>query len=219
MQNIDKSWTSILNNESLDEINEKLREDKEEYKCFAHLPPEEDRFNAFKYFKLNECKVVIIGQDPYHGKGEAHGLCFSVRKGVNIPPSLRNIKKELREDTGDEFQEGDLTYWAEQGILLLNSALSVRERCANSHKDFWMNYTDNIIKRISEESENLIFILWGRFAQGKKKFIDLDKHTILEANHPSPLSANRGGFFGCKHFSKINDILEKQGKGKINWSN
>ena len=217
MDNICKSWKDFLEID-LNKIDKTLDNDLLEYKCFSHFPPKNERFNAFTHFELDECKVVIIGQDPYHGKGEAHGLCFSVKDGVTVPPSLRNIKKELKSDLEQEFDGGDLTHWAKQGVLLLNASLSVREKSPNSHELIWKEYTNRIIKEISIRCSDVIFILWGRYAQSKKKYIDLEKHYILEANHPSPLSANRGGFFGCKHFSKSNEILEKLGKEPIMWS-
>ena len=155
-----------------------------------------------------------MGQDPYHQEGQAMGLCFSVPVDIKIPPSLVNIFKELYQDLGIQKIDGDLTSWAKQGVLLLNSSLSVRESCANSHSKLWKDFTDNAIKYISDEREGIIFILWGTNAKSKKKFIDDNKHYILESNHPSPLSANRGGFFGCKHFSKCNEILLRNNKPK-----
>jgi uracil-DNA glycosylase len=153
--------------------------------------------------------VIFIGQDCYHGKGQANGLCFSVPSGTKIPPSLRNIIKEMSDDIGLKRTETDFTNLAKQGILFLNSALTVREKSAASHMDIWLNFTDNVLKEIASTQKNVIFVLWGNYAKSKKKFIDSNVHYILEAKHPSPLSANRGGFFGCKHFSKINNKLKE----------
>jgi uracil-DNA glycosylase len=182
-------------------------------------PPDADIFNAFTFTKPDNLKVVILGQDPYHGENQAHGLCFSVRKGNKIPPSLRNIYKELASDIPD-FEppaHGDLTHWAKQGVLLLNTVLTVEQSQAHSHKNIgWEQFTDAVIATISAKFENVIFLLWGAPAQNKAKLIDVQRHTILSTVHPSPLSAYRG-FFGCKHFSKTNDLLKAIGKEAIDW--
>ena len=183
------------------------------------FPPGSLIFNAFEITPFENVKVVIIGQDPYHGKGQAHGLSFSVPNGIKLPPSLLNIFKELRNDIGIpiNIQNGSLSKWAQQGVLLLNAALTVREGEPFSHAKYgWAEFTDAVIKKISDEMENVIFLLWGKFAQEKEKLIDTDKHYILKAAHPSPFSADKG-FFGCRHFSKTNEILIKLGKSPIDW--
>jgi len=181
-------------------------------------PPGGLIFNAFQLTPLNNIKVVIIGQDPYHGPGEAMGLSFSVPKGVRIPPSLRNIFKELHADTGVDIpNHGDLTSWAEQGVLLLNAMLTVQHKSPGSHKSIgWQQFTNAVIRTISQEREGIVFLLWGRFAQQKASFIDSSKHHILTAAHPSPLARN--AFSGCKHFSKTNELLRKQNQSPIDWS-
>ncbi len=182
-------------------------------------PPNTDVFNAFKYTTPQNLKVVILGQDPYHGPNQAHGLCFSVLKGNKVPPSLRNIYKELATDI-DGFSipnHGELTSWANQGVLLLNSVMTVRQGEANSHKGRgWEVFTDSVISKLSRNFDNLVFLLWGSPAQKKAALIDGDKHHVLRSVHPSPLSAHRG-FFGCKHFSQTNEILTKTGRDTINW--
>ena len=220
INNINTDWKNIFNKyESiLKEISNKLENEKETYEpCLQILPPNDKIFSAFTYFNIDELKVVFVGQDCYHGKGQANGLCFSVPDGLKIPPSLRNIMREISDDLGIERTNSDFSDLASQGILFLNSALTVREKCPESHIPFWSQLTDNILKEISDNCENVIFVLWGNFAKGKKKFIDIDKHYILEAVHPSPLAANRGGFFGCKHFSMINKKLDEWQKEKIKW--
>lgn len=216
------SWTVFFNKEinkkKLIEIDEYLEEEKHKYSGELRIFPKEDlRYLAFDLCPFEDIKVCILGQDPYHQEGQAMGLCFSVPVDIKIPPSLVNIFKELYQDLGIQKIDGDLTSWAKQGVLLLNSSLSVRESCANSHSKLWKDFTDNAIKYISDEREGIIFILWGTNAKSKKKFIDDNKHYILESNHPSPLSANRGGFFGCKHFSKCNEILLRNNKTQIEW--
>ena len=216
------SWTVFFNKEinkkKLIEIDEYLEEEKHKYSGELQIFPKEDlRYLAFDLCSFEDIKVCILGQDPYHQEGQAMGLCFSVPVDIKIPPSLVNIFKELYQDLGSQKIDGDLTSWAKQGVLLLNSSLSVRESCANSHSKLWKDFTDNAIKYISDEREGIIFILWGTNAKSKKKFIDDNKHYILESNHPSPLSANRGGFFGCKHFSKCNEILLRNNKTQIEW--
>ena len=216
------SWTVFFNKEinkkKLIEIDEQLEDEKHKYSGELRIFPKEDiRYLAFDLCSFEDIKVCILGQDPYHQEGQAMGLCFSVPVDIKIPPSLVNIFKELYQDLGIQKIDGDLTSWAKQGVLLLNSSLSVRESCANSHSKLWKDFTDNAIKYISDEREGIIFILWGTNAKSKKKFIDDNKHYILESNHPSPLSANRGGFFGCKHFSKCNEILLRNNKTQIEW--
>lgn len=182
-------------------------------------PPKADVFNAFKYCSLQNIKIVILGQDPYHGHDQAHGLCFSVKKGNKIPPSLRNIYKELAQDI-DGFQipnHGELTKWAEQGVLLLNTVLTVRQGEAHSHKNQgWEQFTDTVIQRISASIGNVIFLLWGAPAQKKRALVDESTHHVLTSTHPSPLSAHRG-FLGCGHFSKANQLLSKANKRPIDW--
>ena len=180
-------------------------------------PPKNKVFNAFNHFNQKDLKVVILGQDCYHGEGQANGLAFSVNNGLKVPPSLRNILKELNDDLNIQRSYTDFTDLAKQGILFMNCALTVEKSKPGSHIELWSWYTDNIIKYISETNDNIIFVLWGNFAKKKKKLIDLNNHHVLEATHPSPLSANRGGFFGNKHFSKINSILKELGKEEIIW--
>ena len=182
-------------------------------------PPGSLIFNAFNTTPLPKVKVVVLGQDPYHNPGQAMGLSFSVPKGVTIPPSLRNIYKELETDVGFTApKHGDLTLWAEQGVFLLNAMLTVERNKPSSHRDIgWQNFTDAVIATLSRERENLVFMLWGAFAQKKGALIDGNKHLILTSPHPSPFSANRG-FFGNQHFSKANKYLEEHGLGAINWS-
>lgn len=182
-------------------------------------PPGPLIFNAFNQTPFHKLKVVILGQDPYHGAGQAHGLSFSVPAGVRLPPSLQNIFKEVESDTGIVMPRdyGNLTHWAQQGVLLLNSALTVRIGEANSHaKIGWAEFTDAVIKTISDYKEGIVFILWGKFAQDKQALIDETKHHVLKAAHPSPYSADKG-FFGSKHFSKTNEWLVKEGKDPVDW--
>lgn len=190
----------------------------EEKKNFTIFPPGSLIFNAFNLTPFDQVKVVILGQDPYHDFGQAHGLCFSVMDGVPFPKSLINIFKELRDDVGFEIpMSGNLEKWARQGILLLNATLTVRAHQAGSHQNKgWETFTDQVIRTISNEKEGVVFLLWGNYARAKKVLIDSNKHFILETVHPSPLSAYNG-FFGCKHFSKTNDILIQQGKTPIDW--
>ena len=192
----------------------------EEYKLLGDdvliFPPKNLIYNCFNFFNFEDTKIVILGQDPYINVGEAMGLCFSVPNECKMPPSLRNIFKEIKNDIGIENKNKDLTSWAKQGILLLNTSLTVRQYNSNSHKKVWKKYTDKIINYISKNHDHIIFVLWGRDAQSKKKFIN-DKHTILESAHPSPFSANRG-FFGNKHFSKINELLKNNNLKPIDWS-
>lgn len=183
-------------------------------------PPKADVFNAFRYTEFDQVKVVILGQDPYHGPNQAHGLAFSVRPNVQIPPSLQNIYKELSQDiTGFQIpNHGYLVDWAQQGVLLLNTVLTVEQGKAHSHANFgWETFTDHVIATLNQHTQGLVFLLWGSHAQKKGQFIDRQKHCVLTAPHPSPLSAHRG-FFGCHHFSSTNQYLIQQGKTPINWS-
>ena len=191
----------------------------EEYKNHVVYPDMYDLYNCFKYTPFSNLKAVLLGQDPYHNVGQAHGLCFSVQEGIPKPPSLENIFKELKSDLGyDAPKNGTLTKWAKEGILLLNTSLSVREHQANSHsKCGWAWFTDSVIELISKQKEHVVFILWGGNARSKKKLIDTSKHCIIESAHPSPLSAYNG-FFGSKPFSKTNEYLENQGIPPINWN-
>lgn len=191
---------------------------KNEYRTHKIYPPGKDIFAAFDYCSLEDLKVVIIGQDPYHGDGQAHGLCFSVQKGVRTPPSLQNIFKELKDDIGKTPpSHGDLSDWAKQGILMLNATLTVRAKQAGSHQNKgWETFTDAVIQKISEEKEQLVFLLWGAYAQRKGQIIDRSKHLVLESAHPSPFAAMRG-FFGNRHFSQTNAYLENIGKKPIDW--
>ena len=182
-------------------------------------PPGQLIFNAFNLTPFDKVSVVIIGQDPYHGVGQAHGLSFSVPVGIKPPPSLVNIFKELEKDTGTKMPEnyGNLTMWAKQGVLLLNAALTVRAGEPFSHaKIGWASFTDAVIKKVSDEKEGIVFLLWGKFAQEKQSLIDETKHYVLKASHPSPFSVEKG-FFGCRHFSKTNELLIKNGKTPIDW--
>jgi len=192
---------------------------KEEYTKHACFPPRNQIFNAMEYCHFNDLKVVIIGQDPYHGNGQANGLCFSVNDGIKHPPSLINIFKEIENDLGVPYPEsGNLLRWAKQGVLLLNATLTVRAHEAGSHQGKgWEIFTDAIIKIISENKNNVVFLLWGNYAKKKRKLIDTQKHTILESGHPSPLSANRGLWFGNKNFSKTNFLLEQAFEEPVTW--
>lgn len=217
---IEKGWRSHLNKEFEQPYFKSLTEFvKHEYKTNQCYPPGQLIFSAFNHCPLNKLKVIIIGQDPYHGPGQANGLCFSVNDNVPHPPSLSNIFKEIESDLDKAIpQSGNLERWADQGVLLLNATLTVRAHQAGSHqKKGWEQFTDAVIKTISQEQEGIIFLLWGGFAKSKSKLIDASKHYILTSGHPSPLSANRGLWFGNKHFSKTNDILVKNGKEPIDW--
>ncbi len=216
---IEESWKQILSQEFDKEYFIKLVDFvKQEYKTHTVFPPARHIFSAFDYCSFNDLKVVIIGQDPYHGRGQAHGLCFSVNDGIRKPPSLQNIFKELNADIGKEIPEsGNLEHWAKQGILLLNATLTVRESSAGSHQNKgWETFTDAVIREISDKKEGIVFILWGAYAQKKGAVIAANKHCILKSAHPSPFSAYNG-FFGNKHFSKTNDYLRKIGKEPIAW--
>lgn len=190
----------------------------EEYSKYNIFPPKKDILNAFELTSYSDTKIVILGQDPYHQYGQAHGLAFSVNYGVRIPPSLQNMYKELKDDLGLYVpNNGYLVKWAKQGVLLLNTSLTVRENEANSHSKIgWQIFTDNVIKALNEREKPIIFILWGNNAKSKIQFINKDRHYILAGVHPSPLSASRG-FFGCKHFSKANEILKSLGECEIDW--
>ena len=212
------TWTEILapikNTEYFTTLWDKVKEEYQTTKCF---PPKNQIFRAIELTPFDEVKVVIIGQDPYHNDNQANGLCFSVSDKVKAPPSLKNIFKELEADLGIKKTSNELEMWAKQGVLLLNATLTVRAHEANSHKDLgWGQFTDFIIKEISDKKENVVFVLWGAFAQKKAGLIDTKKHFIIQSVHPSPLSA-RKGFFGSRPFSKINQFLEEKGKEPINW--
>lgn len=213
-------WNEILAPLFQDKRYKKIRSFLiEEYNTHTVYPDMYDLYNCFKYTPFHNLKAVILGQDPYHNEGQAHGLCFSVQDGVTPPPSLVNIYKELKSDLGiDPPQSGNLTKWAKQGVLLLNTSLSVRAHQANSHsKCGWAWFTDEVIKLVSDKGENVVFILWGGNARSKKSLIDGSKHCVLECAHPSPLSAYNG-FFGCKHFSKTNEYLLSHGKTPVDWN-
>ena len=218
---IDSSWLPILNDEFYSDYFASLKsfliEEKKKYHIF---PPGKQIFAAYDITPFDKVKAVIIGQDPYHEKGQANGLCFSVNSNVTIPPSLVNIFKELEDDLGYKPPKtGDLSKWAKEGVLLLNAVLTVRENYAGSHNNKgWEYFTNATIKALSDKRENIVFILWGNYAKEKKYIIDETKHCILTAAHPSPLSANRGGFFGCRHFSKTNQYLVAHGIEPINWN-
>lgn len=212
-------WDDVLAGEFEKEYYARLRSFlKEQYESRNVYPLMEDMWTAFKLTPFNKVKVVIVGQDPYHGPGQAHGLSFSVQPGVKIPPSLRNIFKELQTDIGCEIPEnGTLTGWAKQGVLMLNTVLTVRDGEAHSHrKHGWEHFTDEVIRRLSEREEPVVFILWGRPAQEKKSLIDLSRNAIIESVHPSPLSASRG-FFGSRPFSETNAVLLGWNEEPIDW--
>jgi uracil-DNA glycosylase len=191
---------------------------KSEYQSHEVFPPGKDIFNAFWHCPLRGVKVVILGQDPYHGPGQAHGLSFSVKPGIPFPPSLLNIFKEIKADIGKDMPpNGDLTRWADQGVFLLNATLTVRANQAGSHQNQgWERFTDEVIRVISQTNDHVVFMLWGAYAQKKAELIDSQKHLVLKAPHPSPLSAHRG-FLGCRHFSQANQYLQNQGIDPINW--
>ena len=217
---IEESWKEVLIDEFHKEYFIKLKEFLvEERKKHIVFPPGAMIFNAFNYTPFKDVKVVLLGQDPYHGPGQAHGLCFSVPNGVQKPPSLINIFKEINTDLGITIPHGgNLEKWAKQGVLLLNATLTVRAHEAGSHqKRGWEQFTDAAIMAISKNREGVIFLLWGAYAQAKASIIDQNKHFVLTSPHPSPLSVTRG-FYGCKHFSKTNELLRKQGKTEIDWS-
>ncbi len=220
MVHIGNDWDKVLDGEFEKDYYLKIREIlKNEYFSRTVFPPMHDIFNALKYTPYSETKVVIIGQDPYHEIGQAHGLSFSVRKGIKIPPSLVNIYKELNSDIGMKTPtHGELTSWAKQGVLLLNATLTVRQSEANSHKDIgWAIFTDEVIKKLAKCENPIVFILWGANARSKKKYITNKNHLIIESAHPSPLSAYNG-FFGSKPFSRANNFLVANGRTPINWN-
>lgn len=217
---IEGSWREALAEEFsapyFKEIERKILDEKKS--GVVLYPPSKEIFNAFNLTPFHQVKVVILGQDPYHGAGQAHGLCFSVPSGVIPPPSLKNIFKEIKNDLGIEMpqEKGNLEGWAKQGVLLLNALLTVRAgEPASHHKIGWETFTDASIKKLSDEMDHLVFILWGKFAEQKETLIDARKHLILKSAHPSPFSATK--FFGNKHFSKTNEYLAQNGKGVINW--
>ena len=215
---INKKWDIVLKEEFEKEYFKKLGIFvKNEYKTKTIFPKYENIFDALRFTDYDDVKVVILGQDPYHGLGEAHGLSFSVREGVKMPPSLQNIFKELYSDLGIKRTKSDLTDWAQEGVLLLNSIMTVVKDTPLSHKNKgWEIFTDTIISKLNEREEPVIFLLWGSFARSKKELITNKRHKIIESVHPSPLSANRG-FFGSKPFSKINNYLKEIGKEEIKW--
>lgn len=214
------SWSEVLEQKEFQkpyfkELSQQLYEDEKQYTIY---PPKEDIFNAFKLCSFDKTRVVVLGQDPYFNEGQAMGLSFSVRKGVKIPPSLQNIYKELKSDLNISAPNyGDLSGWAQNGVLMLNNTLTVRKGSPNSHLDFgWSNFTNNIISLLNEEKKNLVFILWGKFAQSKVEYITDTSHFKICSPHPSPYSAS-SGFFGSKPFSKTNDFLLKTNQEPINW--
>ena len=216
---IESSWKEILKSEFnkpyFQQIALHIKTEKSQGKII--YPPGTFIFNAFNTTPIDKVKVVILGQDPYHGPGQAHGLCFSVSNGVQPPPSLINIFKELHDDIGISIpNNGNLTHWAQQGVFLLNASLTVRAGDPMSHSKIgWAVFTDTVIRKISEEKKHVVFLLWGKFAQEKRSLIDETKHLILQAAHPSPLSVT--GFLGCRHFSKTNEYLMKNGIDPIDW--
>ncbi len=220
MKPIGHEWDVLLKKEfEIDYVIELRKFLVREYNTKTIYPPAEDIFNALKYTSYSDVKVVILGQDPYHGFGQAHGLCFSVKRGVTPPPSLKNIFKELESDVGFKIpNHGCLTDWAKQGVLLLNTTLTVEEGKPNSHKGRgWEIFTDKIIELLNMHEEPVVFMLWGGNARAKKSLITNDRHLVLETVHPSPLSAY-GGFFGCKHFSKANEFLKSNNITPIDWT-
>ena len=220
MVNLGNDWDRLLREEFHKPYYLALRQFlKEEYQTQVIYPPKEDIFNALKATSYADTKVVILGQDPYHGVGQAHGMAFSVNPGVAVPPSLRNIYKELHDSLGYAIPDhGYLMPWAKQGVLLLNTVLTVRAGQPQSHQNKgWEMLTDEIIKLLNQKDETVIFLLWGTPAKKKQVLITNPKHVILTAVHPSPLSAHRG-FFGCNHFKQVNELLEKQGRAPIDWS-
>lgn len=221
MVNFGNSWDNILEGEFDKPYYLQLRQFLiNEYRSYAIYPDMYDIFNAMKYTPYENVRAVIIGQDPYHGKGQAHGLCFSVKKGVMPPPSLQNIFKEIKNDTGidNTGKHGELTRWAQSGVLLLNAVLTVRDGHAGSHRGKgWETLTDRIIEKLNERPEPIVFLLWGAYAKSKKALITAPQHLVLTAAHPSPLSAYNG-FFGCRHFSQTNEFLSRNGLSPIDWA-
>ena len=220
MVDIEASWKQHLEDEFVKPYFAQLTESvRNEYKNGLCFPPAKLVFNAFNLCPFDKVKVVILGQDPYHEQGQAMGLSFSVPEGIMLPPSLQNIYKEIQSDLGKPIPtSGDLTRWAKQGVLLLNATLTVRAHAANSHQALgWQNFTDAAIAALSNRREHVVFMLWGGFARSKKRLIDANRHFIIESVHPSPLSANRGGWFGQHQFSRCNAYLAQQGLGEIDW--
>jgi uracil-DNA glycosylase len=216
---IEASWKVVLEQEFQSNYFKLLKDFLiEERKKYVIYPPASQIFSCFNYTPFNKVKVVILGQDPYHGRGQANGLCFSVNDGVPQPPSLQNIFKELHDDLGIPIPKtGNLEKWARQGVLLLNAVLTVRANQPGSHQGRgWENFTDAVIRALSEKRKGLVFVLWGKFAQAKEILIDHSKHHVLKASHPSPFSVHLG-FFGCRHFSQINELLRKEGMEEIDW--
>jgi uracil-DNA glycosylase len=216
---IEQSWQMVLNNEFEKDYFKQLTDFvRNEYCTKLIFPPAKLIFNAFDSCPFDKVKVVILGQDPYHGAGQAHGLCFSVNDGIELPPSLKNIYKEISNDLGiTTYQSGNLMRWVKQGVFLLNASLSVRANQANSHQGMgWERFTDEVIHKISKHRENIVFLLWGNYAIQKQQLIDTEKHLVLTSPHPSPLAAHRG-FFGCNHFSKTNNYLMSKGISVIDW--
>tara|TARA_R110000823_G_scaffold79970_2_gene182218 strand:+ start:45323 stop:45988 length:666 start_codon:yes stop_codon:yes gene_type:complete len=217
---IEPGWKAILKNEFEKPYFKNLVEFvKNEYSFTKCFPPGKQIFSAFNHTPFKKVKVVIIGQDPYHGPEQAHGLCFSVGENVAVPPSLKNIFEEIRTDIGSPIpNNGNLERWADQGVLLLNATLTVRAHQAGSHQNKgWEQFTDAVIEKLSKEREGLVFMLWGGPAKKKGAMVDASKHLVLTSGHPSPLAANRGYWFGNKHFSKTNEYLKKNGEEPINW--
>ena len=230
MVSFNNDWDELLKNEFTKDYYLKLRQTLiNEYRTQRIFPNMYDIYNAMKYTSYNDVRCVIIGQDPYHGEGQAHGLSFSVRKGIAPPPSLVNIFKEIKDDigtvpqivkgeNGKSMYDGSLRRWAEQGVFLLNATLTVREHLAGSHqKQGWETFTDAVISAISQHCQHVVFLLWGGYARSKAKLIDRSRHLVLESVHPSPLSANRGGWFGNHQFSRCNSWLQEQGLTPIVW--
>lgn len=212
-------WQEVVGEEFDKPYYAELREFlKDQYETATVYPPKDEIWSAFEHTAYKDVKVVILGQDPYHGPGQAHGLSFSVKPGVKIPPSLRNMFKELQDDIAcKKPSDGTLTKWADQGVMMLNTVLTVRQGEAHSHRGKgWETFTDEVIRKLSERQEPVIFVLWGRPAQTKKGLIDLERHDVIEAPHPSPLSANRG-FFGSRPFSKVNSLLQQRGEPPIDF--
>jgi len=217
---IEPSWKELLQGEfEKPYFAELIAFVKDEYAHHRIYPPGKFIFNAFNHCPVNQTKVVILGQDPYHGPGQAHGLSFSVPEGIEQPPSLQNIFREIHDDLGTPIPaSGNLERWSDQGVLLLNATLTVRAHQAGSHQNKgWETFTDAVIRLLADKKEHLVFMLWGAYAQRKGAFIDTNRHLVLKSAHPSPLSANRGGWFGNHHFSRTNAYLAEQGKSPIQW--
>ncbi|MCF2669859.1 MAG: uracil-DNA glycosylase [Butyricicoccus sp.] len=220
MVHLGNEWDEILREEFESDYYRRIRAIlKKEYAEYEIYPPKEDIFNALRYTSYSDVKAVLLGQDPYHGPGQAHGLCFSVRPGVEPPPSLKNIFRELETDMGLEPPtSGCLTPWAQEGVLLLNTTLTVRRGQANSHKNLgWTQFTDAVIRKLNDRTQPIVFLLWGGNARSKRELITNPQHLVLETVHPSPLSAYNG-FFGCRHFSQCNEFLMKNGVAPIDWT-